>query len=575
MSPASYAQYQHDIPNEQQLGTVHFPISCDSRVQKNFERGVAPLHSFAFETAEATFREVAQNDPQYAMAHWGIAATFSRWAGPDDKQRQRGWEEIKIAKSLHAATARERDYIASEAAVYAHPDKKDDKRGERYLKAMEKLCRRYPDDHEAAALYALALEESDRDDDPTHAKRKQAAAILEKLFLTEPQHPGVAHYLIHTYDVPGMAALGLPAARRYAQIAPAAPHALHMPSHIFARLGMWEEDIDSNLASIAASRNAAATHMGDEGHQYHAMEFLVYAYLQSGRETEAKRVIENVKTLPKMSTMYGTDFDPNISAQLEYSASYVMELHLWKDTIALPALTDNEDGDSSLMYKARAIGAAHVGDLRTAKLNLASIQTLHENLLKKKHMGVANAVDEDGRVVQAWIDHADNKNDEALELLLPIASKDHGLFATDGDTPAHEMMGELLLDMNRPEEALAEYEAELKVSPNRFNSVYGAGHAAEMAKHAEKAAGYYRQLLATCALGDSTRPELKHAREFISALAKKLTFTTFAPFASQFGRAQKSHVPAPFHRLEHGDFIGILDVAAHRNSHGNASNLYA
>jgi tetratricopeptide (TPR) repeat protein len=259
--------------------------------------------------------------------------------------------------------------------------------------------------------------------------------------------------------------------------------------------------------------------MGDEGHQYHAMEFLVFAYLQSGREKEARRVIDEVKTLPKMNNMYGTDFDPNISAQVEYSASYVMELHLWKDAVALPSLTDNEDGDSSLTYKARAIGAARLGDLQTAKLNLASIQTLHEHLLKKKQMGAANAVDEDSRVVQAWIDHAENKNDEALELLRPIAAKDHGLFATDGDTPAHEMIGEILLDMNRAEAALEEYEAELKVSPNRFNSVYGAGHAAEMANHAEKAAGYYRQLVATCASGYSTRPELAHAREFLSALA--------------------------------------------------------
>ena len=520
MSPAVDGQHQHDALTEQQLGIVHFPISCNARVQKQFEKGVALLHSFAFDTAEATFRQVAQDDPRCAMAHWGIATTFSRWAGPDDKQRKRGWEEIEIAKSLHAPTARERGYIAAEEAIYAHPEKKDDKRGEKYLQAMKRLYRRYPDDHEAAALYALALEESDRDDDPTHAKRKQAAPILEKLFLIEPQHPGVAHYLIHTYDVPGMAGLGLPAARRYAQIAPAAPHALHMPSHIFARLGMWREDTDSNLASIAASRSAAATHMGDEGHQYHAMEFLVYAYLQSGREQEARRVIDDVKTLPKMNNMYNTDFDPNISAQVEYSASYVMELHHWKDAVALPSLTDNEDGDSSLTYKARAIGAARLGDLQTAKLNLASIQTLHQNLLKKKQMGAANAVDEDSRVVQAWIDHAQSKNDAALELLRPIAAKDHGLFATDGDTPAHEMMGDILLDMNRPEVALEEYETELKVSPNRFNSVYGAGHAAEMANHAEKAAIYYRQLVATCASGDSTRPELAHAREFLSTLAR-------------------------------------------------------
>ena len=514
------AQHQHDALTEQQLGTVHFPTSCDARVQKQFERGVALLHSFAFESAEATFRQAALEDPHCAMAHWGIAKTFNRWAGPDDKQRKQGWDEIKIAKSLHAPTARERDYIGAEATIYAHPEKKDDKRAQRYLKKMAKLCRHYPEDHEAAAFYALALEGADDNNDSTHAKRKQAAAILEKLFVIEPDHPGVTHYLIHTYDTPGMAELGLPAARRYAQIAPAAAHALHMPSHIFARLGMWQEDIDSNLASIVASRNAAASHGMDEGHQYHAMEFLVYAYLQTGRENDARRVIEEVKNLPKMNNMYGTDFDPNVSAQVEYSASYVTELHSWKEAVALPLLTPNDNGDTSLTYRARAIAAVRLADLPSANANLASMKTLHENLLKKERTVPANAVDEDMRVVQAWIDHVEGKNDEAMELLRPIAKKDHGLFATDGDIPAHEMMADMLLDMNHPEAALQEYEAELKVSPNRFNSVYGAAHAAEMAKLTGKAADYYRQLVATCAGGDSTRSELTHAREFLSTLAK-------------------------------------------------------
>jgi tetratricopeptide (TPR) repeat protein len=513
-------QHQHEALTEEQFGSVHFSISCDARVQKRFERGVALLHSFAFDTAEAMFRQVAKEDPRCAMAHWGIAATFSRWAGPDDKQRNQGWSEIKIAKSLHAKTAREREYIAAEEAIYVHPEKNDNKRGERYLKRLAKLYRDYPDDHEAAAFYALALESSDRDEDPTHALRKQAAAILEKLFVIEPDHPGVAHYLIHTYDVPGMAELGLPAARRYAQIAPAAPHALHMPSHIFARLGMWQEDIDSNLASIAASRNAAMTHMGDEGHQYHAMEFLVYAYLQSGRENQAERVIEEIKTLPKMNNMYGADFDPQISAEVEYSASYVTELHLWKAAVELPLLTDNGNGDSSLTYKARAIGAARLGDLQTARENRELIKSLHENLLEKKQMIPAGAVDDDNRVVTAWIDHAEGKNDEALKLLQDMARKDGGLFATDGNVPVHEMMGDMLLEMNRPEQALAEYEAELKVSPNRFDSVYGAGRAAEAAKEESKAALYYRQLVKTCAQGDSSRPELNHARKFLSLSAR-------------------------------------------------------
>ncbi len=254
--------HHHDgeLSNEQ-LGTVHFPTSCTPQVQKDFERGVAFLHSFAFETAEATFRQVAKDDPNCAVAHWGVAKTFQRWGTPSAKQLETAWGEIKIAKSLHAQTDRERRYIAAMSSFY-EPGKKEEKRELDYLKGMKELYGRYPDDHQAAAFYAFALKDSDRDNDPTHARRKQAAGILEKLFLLEPNHPGVAHYLIHTYDYPGMAELGLPAARRYAKIAPAAPHALHMPSHIFAQLGLWQEDINSNLVSVAASRDASITHMG-------------------------------------------------------------------------------------------------------------------------------------------------------------------------------------------------------------------------------------------------------------------------------------------------------------------------
>ena len=522
-SPTVNGQHRHDALIEQQLGTVHFPISCDARVQKQFEKGVALLHSFTFDRAETVFRQVAQDDPHCAMAHWGIATTFSRWAGPNKKQRKRGWEEIKIAKSLHAATPRERDYIAAEAAVYAHPEREDHKRGQRYLKAMEKLYRSYPDDYEAAAFYALALEESDRDDDPTHAKRKQAAPILEKLFLIEPQHPGVAHYLIHTYDVPDMAELGLPAARRYAQIAPAAPHALHMPSHIFAQLGMWQEDIDSNLASVAASRNAAATHMGDEGHQYHAMEFLMYAYLQSGREEEARKLIEEVKALPKMKSMYGIEADPQVLAEVSYAASYALELHDWANASELPLTPGTELGDDSITYLARAIGEARGGHSDRAREEVSKIEALHKQVLEKK-LPWADWVDHQREEAEAWADYAEGKNEDAIRLMRRRADlQTSGGFAAQGDLPAREMLADLLLGMKRPEEALREYDAQLKIGPMRFDSLYGAGQAAEMMKRPEIAANYYRQLVTACANGNSTRPELAHARDFLSSLAKEVS----------------------------------------------------
>jgi tetratricopeptide (TPR) repeat protein len=514
--------HHHDSLNEQQLGAVHFPISCAPGVQKSFERGVALLHSFAFESALAAFRQVAEEDPRCAMAHWGIANTFNRWGAGDSEQLERGWQEIKVARSLRATTARERAYIAAEVAFYEHPDEPNEKRGEKYLRGMERLYRDYPDDHEAAAFYAFALKDSDRDDDPAQPKRKQAAAILESLFVLEPNHPGVAHYLIHTYDYPGVAELGLPAARRYAKIAPAAPHALHMPSHIFARLGMWQEDIDSNLASIAASRNAAATHMGDEGHQYHAMEFLIYAYLQSGREAEAQQLIEEVRSLPKMKDMYGVGFDPQISALTQFSAAYALELHKWEEAEALPLISPIDDADASITYKARAIGAIRKGDLRVAHANLQAIQDLHATLVSEKKPAIpVGAVEEDQRVVSAWIDHAEGRNDEAIKALREIAAKEQGTFTAEGVIPAHEMLGDIFSETGQPEQALVEYESELKLSPNRFNSLYGAGRAAELAKQAGKAKDFYQQLIKVCASGNSTRPEIAHAQVFVSTVARQ------------------------------------------------------
>jgi len=513
--------HYHDALNEQQFGTVHFPTSCAPKVQKTFERGVALLHSFAFETAEATFRQVAADDPGCAMSHWGIAKTFSRWGMPDAKLLKRGWEEIKVAKSLHPKTARERDYIAAVVSFYRHPGKKDDKRQQNYLKGMEKLHRRYPDDHEAAAFYAFALKDSDRDDDPTHAKRKEAAAILEKLLLLEPNHPGVAHYLIHTYDYPGMAELGLPAARRYAKIAPAAPHALHMPSHIFAQLGLWQEDIDSNLASVAASRDASMTHMGDEGHQYHAMESLIYAYLQSGREAEAQKLIEQVKALPKMKSMYGVDADPQVLALLSYSASYVLELHQWEKAADLPMTPGTDFGDDIITYFARAIGSAHLGHPEEARRNVAEIQSIYNQVVTKK-LPFADWADQERKEAEAWADHAEGKDEQALALLRGIADKQKtGVFGATGDLPAREMLADMLVDLKRPEQALAEYEAELKINPGRFDSLYGAGRAAEILKMPDKANAYFEELVKMCAGTLSGRPELTYARNVLSTLAKR------------------------------------------------------
>ena len=507
--------HHHEDLTTDQLGTVHFPVSCAAAEQKPFERGVALLHSFWYEEAQKEFEQIAKDDPQCAMAHWRIAMSIwhQLWNRPDAATIKRGQTEVKSAKSLHPKTDREREYIAAMDAFY-HGKKRDyhDRAGA-YSKALEIAYQRLPDDREAAAFYALSLLASEPDNDTTFANRKQAAAVLEKLFAMEPDHPGVAHYLIHSYDKPQLAELGLPAARRYAKVAPAAPHALHMPSHIFARLGLWQDDIDSNLASIAATRKTAAMHMGGEGHQFHAMDFLVYAYLQSGREADAQRVIDEVKAMSaKKDNMYGMDFDPRIEALVTFSARYVLEMHHWADAASLALVPGAGTGDNAITYWARAIGSARTGNAADARKDIAEIESIHTSLLKQKKNDFAAAGEQDRQEAVAWVDHAEGNNDEAFKVLRTVAEKEEA----EGDEPlaipAREMLADMMLDMNRPEEALAEYEADLKFNPNRFNGLYGAARAAEMAGKSDKSNTYYAQLVKVCNGSNSDRPELSRAK---------------------------------------------------------------
>jgi hypothetical protein len=511
----------HEDLTPQQVGSVHFPVSCAASEQKPFERGVALLHSFWYEEAEKEFEQIAKDDPGCAMAHWGVAMSLwhQLWNRPDAAYLLRGAEQVKKAQALHPKTNRERDYIAALGVFYAKASKRDHQaRAEAYSQAMQHMYERYPDDREAAAFYALSLLAAEPDGDTTFVNRKKAAAVLEKLFAEDPNHPGVAHYLIHSYDKPQLAQLGLPAARRYAQIAPAAPHALHMPSHIFARLGLWQDDIDSNLASIAATRKTAAMHMGGEGHQFHAMDFLVYAYLQSGREADALAVIEEVKAMPAMPDMSEYGFDPHAYAMAKFPATYALELHHWADAAALAPVPGADDGDKSITYWARAIGAARSGDTVAARKDIAELEAIEKSFLQKKKKAWAEAVGQDRQEAAAWLAHAEGKNEDAIQALRALAEKEEATGDEPQGIPAREMLADLLLDMNRPEQALVEYEADLKFSPNRFNGLYGAAHAAEMAGENGKADTYYAQLVKSCAGSNSSRPELSRAKEL---LAKK------------------------------------------------------
>src|ERR1700734_4248183 len=377
--------HHHEDLTTAQLGTVNFPVSCDPSVQKPFERGVALLHSFWYEEAEKEFEHIAADDPHCSMAHWGMAMSLwhQLWNNPDAKVIQRGLDEVHEAKTTDGATTpREKAYIAAIAAFYSNSKKLNhEARAQAYSAEMRKVYETYPDDHEAAVFYALSLLASEPHDDETFANRKQAAAILEKLFATEPDHPGVAHYLIHSYDKPQLAQLGLPAARRYAQIAPSAPHALHMPSHIFARGGLWQDDINSNLASIAATRKTAAMRMGGEGHQFHAMDFLFYAYMQSGRDADAKALIEEIRAMPnKKDDMYGKGYDPHAASLAHLSALYPIEMHDWQSAAALPPAEIAGTTEESVILWARAVGSAHLRKPDDVRKDISAIENLHKKL---------------------------------------------------------------------------------------------------------------------------------------------------------------------------------------------------
>jgi tetratricopeptide (TPR) repeat protein len=517
--------HHHEDMTEAQVGTVHFPSSCAASVQKPIERGVAMLHSFWYEEAEKEFMQIEKDDPQCAIARWGVAMSIwhQLWNRPDMAILDRGGSELKKARSLHATTARERDYISALTVFYAHPGRPYQKRVTAYSKAMDKVSRQNPDDHEAAAFYALSLLASEPDHDKSNANRKQAAAVLEKLFAENPDHPGVAHYLIHTYDKPDMAQQGLPAARKYASLAPAAPHALHMPAHIFARLGLWQDDINSNVASIAATQKEAAEHMGGEGHQFHAMDFLVYAYLQTGREQDAQKIIDEVRAMPPMHDMYGMGFDPRLFALSAFPASYALELHHWTEAAQLQVVDGATDIMRSVTYSARAIGAARSGNADQARKEIVQLEAIQKKLetTKKKDQGEYEGVTDEVTVAKAWLAHAEGRHDEAVRLLRSIADKEEGEAESSQGIPAHEMIGDILLDANRPEEALPEYQAALKTDPGRFNSLYGAARAAELAGKHDKANEYYSALVKNCEGSKSERSELQHAREQVELQAKR------------------------------------------------------
>jgi hypothetical protein len=510
------AQNQHQAGPDEKLGTVSFSISCAATSQKPFERGVALLHSFEYEEADQQFQHIAASDPQCAMAYWGQAMSLYHqlWSRPDNPDLLRGRELVQRAAQAKAKTQRERDYIDAISAFYHDSDTRDhDARAKAYSDAMGKLYHRYPKDHEAGAFYALSLLGTSSPDDLSGEKK--TIAILQRLLDEEPNHPGIAHYLIHACDNPEFAQTGIAAARQYAGIAASSPHAVHMPSHIFTRLGLWQDDINSNLAALEAARQQAARHTHVGHHELHSMDFLEYAYLQLGESGKAKAIVMGVSGVHKQDMSEDLQ-DYYNSFPLHAAALYALETRQWKDALVLQAPADIAPYSRAITYWARAVAAGHLHDAASARAALDRYNALVEATRKSSKPYVAGSMSTDHDEAEAWTDFAEGKSADALRLLRAVADKQDKVGKREVELPAREMLADMLMELGRPQEALVEYEKSLHTDLNRFNGLYGAARAAETAHEPKKAATYYAQLLKNCDGPDADRPELAQARILVA-----------------------------------------------------------
>jgi tetratricopeptide (TPR) repeat protein len=490
------------------LGDVRFPSSCSAAAQTELDRAVALLHSFWREPALQSFGRVAELDDRCGIAYWGIgmAALINPFNDPQRGALALGRAAVEQGQLVGAQTQRERDYLDAIAAYYAGPDDTPLlTRRRAYEQAMERVYLTYPDDTEAAIFYALALNTAHQLSDTTYARPLKAAAILEPLFARYPNHPGIAHYLIHSYDYQPLAERGLEAARRYAVIAPTVPHALHMPSHTFTLLGLWEESIASNLAAVAASAPAEPTHL---------LEYLVYAYLQLAQDDAVKAVLERAAQASP----------PDRAAQLGLAAiraRYVVERGQWAEAVALPIVLGEttEIETAGATYFARALGAARSGNVSAARESIDLMAALGQRAGPDDAYW-AEQVDIWREEGAAWLALAAGDTNEAPRLMRSAADREDATpksGAWSGPIlPARELLGELLLEVGDPQAALREFERSLSYAPDRFRGLAGAGRAAEVAGDTGRAVSYYTQLLALAEHADSDRPELQQARAFLA-----------------------------------------------------------
>jgi tetratricopeptide (TPR) repeat protein len=509
-------------PPAERLGTVSFAVSCGQQTQAPFDRGVALLHDFWYTEARPQFERIANADPGCAMAHWGIAMSVFHqiWDRPDDYAMKLGWEEIEKAQALPESAPRDRDYIAALAVFYKPGSEDFMARVAAYSAAMESLYRTYPGDVDAGAFYALSLLASEAPDDTSLRLEHEAMAVLTPLYIKYPDNPGVVHYIIHSCDNPAMAKEALAASEHYGEIAPSGPHATHMPGHIFARLGMWQQDIDAQLASIQASEAAEAHHENGIMDEAHSNDFLMYAYLQSGQDANAKAVLEKspllmerIGSMPGMHWMIGY-------YQTKFPVFYALEMRDWNAASALEPFPGALPDNATTTWWARAIADGHLRHAEQARADLAQYDVLMAEVRKGKHAYYADSTGAqiERNEVAAWVSFAAGRHDDALKHMREAADLQDKVGQGEVDIPAREMLGDMLLELHQSPQALAEYRVALKLSPNRFNGLYNAGIAAEQAGDKIAAAGYFAALLKSAGNGaQSSRPELAHARSFLSS----------------------------------------------------------
>jgi tetratricopeptide (TPR) repeat protein len=490
-----------------QLGKINFPTSCSPTVQPTMEKGVALLHSFQYQQSEQTFEDAAQQDPHCAMAYWGkaMALYHQLWDFPGPHTLREGREDLEQAAKIEGTTEREREYISAALAFYQdNSELTHEARARAYSEAMAKSYRDNPKDIDAAAFYGLSLVALAEYNDHDLADREKALAILGPLLVADPDHPGVAHYIIHASDTPELASQGLEAARMYAKIAPDSSHALHMPAHIFTRLGLWQESINSNIAAMAAAAKDTQMHMADAHYETHAMDFLDYAYLQSGQEAKAEDLVKALTSVP------GASANTIQNMQATFEARNALELHHWKAAASL-TVRDIPLRDLGMTYWVKAIGAARSGDVDGAKLDIQKLIGADDASNKhEKDMG-NKAYSGEGveqREAEAWLAYAEGKSGDALKVMRQAAEREESEHVDSLAMPAREMLADLFVELKQPSEALTGYQAALQISPNRFDSLYGAARAAESAGKPQEARDYFARLAKIAAPG-ADRPELQ------------------------------------------------------------------